>query len=76
MRAEDLANSSRPSLPLARILGATSAYVAKNMKQVGVVTGILYIDILEQEMLGSSIVIDGEILRQGETINVILAEVL
>ena len=50
-------------------IGATSTYVAKKMNQQGVVTGILYIGDMEQGMAGSSIVVDGEILRQGETIH-------
>jgi hypothetical protein len=50
-------------------LGATSAYVAKNLDRKGVVTGILFIDIKDAGMLGSSIVVDGKILRKGEAIH-------
>ncbi len=50
------------------VLGATSVYVAKKLNQQGVVTGILYIGVSEQEIEGSSIIVDGMILRQGDTI--------
>ena len=50
-------------------VGATAAYVADAIDQQGVVTGILYIDEeIAVGMEGSSIVVDGQILRQGETI--------
>ena len=52
------------------IVGVTSTYVGNRLDQQGVVTGILYIT--EEEtagIQGSSIVVDGQILRHGETIH-------
>ncbi len=55
-------------------VGGTSAYVVNTINQQGVVTGILYIDeeiATQMEAAGiggSSIVIDGQILKSGETI--------
>ena len=55
-------------------VGATATYVANTVGQQGVVTGILYMDekiatkFRAVGMAGSSIVVDGQILIQGETI--------
>lgn len=50
-------------------MGATSVYVNKKMNQQGIVVGILYIGITEPGFEGSSVVIDGNILREGDTIH-------
>lgn len=50
-------------------LGTTSAIITKNMNRQGVVTGILYIGDYGQGMAGSSIVVDTEILWEGDSIH-------
>ena len=55
-------------------VGATSTYVVNALNQQGVVTGILHVDeeiAAEMEaagMVGSSIVVDGQVLNRGDTI--------
>ena len=56
-------------------VGATATYIANTVGQQGVVTGILYVDekmateFKISGMVGSSIIVDGQVLIQGETIH-------